>query len=183
MTLLQSLCYGRLNMLLSTESICGSSKQHLVVTSACCMVFRRVGPKEEVSIDLYEDHDCLETVHTTQVALGSDPAPGRHTVFITSMSGKYAIGTLERGRCEQFPIDLMAASDMKFSHSGDSDVYVSGYKTLTMLGSDDEGHYMYDESEEEEEQEDDEKAPAAVPLNGKKPKVGTLVSHCHVHMH
>ncbi len=131
----------------------------------------RVGPKEDVSLELYQDQDCLETVHTTQVALGPDPAPGRHTVFVTSMSGKYAIGTLEKGRCEQFSVDFMAADDMKFSHSGDSDVYITGYKTMTVLGSDDEGQYMYDEDEEEEEEEDDEEAPAAVLLNGKKPKV------------
>ena len=133
----------------------------------------RVGKGKEVSVaqDLYDDHESYEMVHTTQVALGPSPLPGRHTVFVTSVSGRFAIGTLEMARCEQFSVDFMAADDMKFSHTGDSDVHITGYKTLTTLGSDDEGpQYVYGD-EDDEEDEDDEDAPSAVPLNGKQIKV------------
>ena len=39
-----------------------------------------------------------------QVALGDKPAAGRHTVFVSTRDGRFAIGTLEKGRIEQFQV-------------------------------------------------------------------------------
>jgi hypothetical protein len=133
----------------------------------------RVPPKEEVSVTEDFDGEVLETIHTTQVALGDDPAPGRHTIFVTSSSGRYAIGTLEKGRCEHFSVDFTTggvADSLKFSHSGASDVYITGYKTQSTFMTDDDDEYRADDSEEEDDEDADE-PPQAVPLGRKKPKV------------
>lgn len=132
----------------------------------------RVGPKEEVSVSQQEDEDVLQTFHTTQVAFGEDPAPGRHTVFVTTSSGRYAIGTLEKGKCEQFSIDFMgAAEDLTFSHTGTSEVFITGYKTLSVFMSDDDEGMIMGEDEMDDDEEDDEEAPEGVPLRRRKLKV------------
>lgn len=125
----------------------------------------KVQPKEEVSVMEEVDDDVLQTIHTTQVALGEDPAPGPHTVFVSTSSGRFAIGTLEKGRCEHFPVDFTtagAADSVRFSHSGASDVYITGYKTQSSFFTDDEDDY------DQEEEEGDEEAPNAVPINRRK---------------
>ena len=38
------------------------------------------------------------------MALGDKPAAGRHTVFVSTRDGRFAIGTLEKGRIEQFQV-------------------------------------------------------------------------------
>lgn len=38
------------------------------------------------------------------MALGDRPAAGRHTVFVDTRDGRFAIGTLEKGRTEQFQV-------------------------------------------------------------------------------
>ncbi len=132
----------------------------------------RIKPKEEVSVSQQEeDEDILQTIHTTQVAFGEEPAAGRHTVFVTTGSGRFAIGTLEKGRCEQFSIDFMAgaAEELTFSHTGVSDVYITGYKTQSVFVSDDEDGMIMGEDDDEDDH--DEEAPDAVPLRRKKLKV------------
>ncbi|KAK9823332.1 hypothetical protein WJX72_001993 [[Myrmecia] bisecta] len=125
-----------------------------------------------------QEHDQVEdaiiAVHATQVALGESPQSGRHTIFAEAKGGKFVIGTLEKDRCEQFQVDYMATDEVRFSHSGNSDVYITGYKTTTPTLDDDmPGYDMDDSSEEEEEAEDDEPVPRAVTIaNGvQKPKV------------
>ena len=68
------------------------------------------------------------SIHLTQVALGSDAAAGPHTVFAVKDKSSYAIGTLEKGRCEQFAVDYMSTTNVVFKHSGPSDVYLTGYR-------------------------------------------------------
>ena len=55
----------------------------------------------------------------------------------------FAIGTLDRDRCPQFSIDLTLASDqVTIHHTGASNVFVTGYKTVAAMAygddSDDE---------------------------------------------
>ena len=121
----------------------------------------KVPANESVSLEggLIGGH--VETPHITQVALGANPKPGRHTVFIEANDSKVAIGTLEKDRCEQFQVDFVA-NDMVFSHTGKSEVYMSGYNTMSA--------FEVESSEEEsEEEDDDEDVPAAVPLKQNKP--------------
>ncbi len=136
----------------------------------------KIGAKEEVSVSQQEDDDVLQTFHTTQVAFGEAPAPGRHTVFVTTSSGKYAIGTLEKGKCEQFSIDFMAgaAEELTFSHTGSSDVFITGYKTQSVFLSDDDEGMIMGEDEIDDDEEDDDEAPEGVPLRRRKVKVCPL---------
>ena len=142
--------------------------------------------------------DGLSLIHATQVALGPNPAPGRHTVMAirsTGVSGKgraFPIGTLEAGKCEQFSVDLMWSmlrggdsggerfggaaegygADIAFMHSGKSDVFITGYKTVTTSLLDEERGYssgedddeLSDEFSSDEEASGDEEAPLGVPL-------------------
>ena len=98
--------------------------------------------------------------HITNVALGPNPKPGRHTVFAQGNGMKAVVGTLEMGRCEQFQVDLVAR-DIVFSHTGKSDVYLTGYNTMSAAAA-----YFDDMSEEDddEESEDDEDVPNGVPM-------------------
>ncbi|PSC67465.1 hypothetical protein C2E20_8858 [Micractinium conductrix] len=137
-----------------------------------------VPPGKPIVVEAEFDEDMGETLHLTQVALGDKPKPGPHVVFVGNSEGKrFAIGTLEAGRCNQFTCDLTFAMDkVTLSHSGGSDVHFTGYRVEHLLpGSEDEdGYYMGSDeegSEEEEESSDDEEAPDAVPFKGlaKKP--------------
>lgn len=119
-----------------------------------------------------DDDDGVSLVHATQVALGPDPAPGRHTVFAVQDGARTPVGTLQAGVCEQFTLDLMwsalagvPGAAVAFAHSGASPVYVSGYKTVTSLLDDasdggepgsDEFESDDDESEESSESEEEE---------------------------
>ena len=121
------------------------------------LIGAKVSAGQSVSLDGGVVSGNLETPHITQVALGADPKPGRHTVFIEANDTKVAIGTLEKDRCEQFQVDIVA-NDMVFSHTGKSDIYVSGYNSISA--------FDIESSEEEsnDKDEDDEDVPAAVPL-------------------
>lgn len=130
------------------------------------IVWELIGAKvpagDSVSLDGGVVSGHLETPHITQVALGANPKPGRHTVFIEANDTKVAIGTLEKDRCEQFQVDFVA-NDMVFSHTGKSDVYLSGYNSISAFDVESD-----EEDYEDEEDEDDEDAPAAVPLQQQK---------------
>ena len=150
--------------------------------------------------------DGVALVHATQVALGPNPAPGRHTVMAIRSPGgtgkgrAFPIGTLEAGKTEQFSIDLMWSmlrgdggsdgseriadggvgfGDISFMHTGMSDVYITGYKTVTTLLDGEGGYSSGEEGEvssddfsssdaEEESDDDEEEAPLGVPLRGRK---------------
>ena len=103
--------------------------------------------------------------HITNIALGPDPKSGRHTVYVEGdgAKGKIVVGTLEKGRCEQFTVDLPV--DVQYSHSGKSDVYLSGFTTTSgQEGSDEEEDDEFDEEADDFDDEDDVDAPQAVPL-------------------
>ena len=105
-----------------------------------------------------DDFGVAHRPHITNVALGPDPKPGRHTVFAEGSGTKAVVGTLEMGRCEQFQIDFVAR-DLVFSHTGKSDIYLTGYNTTSTPYF--EG--MSDE-DDEEDSEDDEDVPQGIPL-------------------
>lgn len=45
------------------------------------------------------------------------------------------MGTLDREKCTHFSIDFTLATDQVFfSHTGDSDVYLTGYRTTSLIG-------------------------------------------------
>lgn len=134
----------------------------------------------------------IETVHLTQVALGANPAKGPHVVYITKEDGeKIAICTLDSDRFPHTSINITVATGaISISHTGNSDVFVSGYRTtsLSLAGLDDEDDYPFymdgkpisllagegdsdsedDESssEEEESSDDEDAAPMAVRIPG-----------------
>ena len=75
---------------------------------------------------------CL---HITQAALGDKPKTGRNIVYAVTGKDKFAVGTLEVGRVEQFSLDLMLASDVSFQTQGPNEVYLTGYKYASQLAS------------------------------------------------
>jgi len=55
---------------------------------------------------------------------------------------KFAIGTLNKKNCPQFSVDFTLATDqINISHTGDSDVFVSGYRTTSLLGYGDDDEF------------------------------------------
>ena len=68
---------------------------------------------------------CL---HITQAALGDKPKAGRTTIYAVTGKTRFAVGTLEAGRVDQFSMDTMVASDVSFQTQGPNDVYLTGYK-------------------------------------------------------
>ena len=105
-----------------------------------------------------DDVDIAVRPHITNVALGPNPKPGRHTVIAESKGSRAVVGTLEMGRCEQFQVDLVAR-DLTFSHTGKSEIHLTGYCTSSspyMDGISDE--------DDDEESEDDDEVPTGVPL-------------------
>lgn len=63
-------------------------------------------PGKPVSVNDVEDSESrIWTLHITQFALAKNPKPGRNTVSIIKDDGRdYVLGTLEKGRCEQFQV-------------------------------------------------------------------------------
>lgn len=60
----------------------------------------------------FNTHLRSRATTSSQVALGDKPKPGPHVVFVGNSEGKrFAIGTLEAGRCNQFTCDLTFAMD------------------------------------------------------------------------
>ena len=112
--------------------------------------------------------------------------PCKFTVPLSYIAaGKFAVGTLDKDKCTHFSLDITIASDVvQFSHTGDSDVHVTGYKTVgissgmyedVLYGRDDseeedsdydgeEESSDYDEEDEEEDDDDDDEAPEGIPL-------------------
>ncbi len=128
------------------------------------------------------------------MALGDQPAAGRHTVFVKTREGRFAIGTLEKGRVEHFQVDYMADANMTFSHTGASSVFITGYKSTTSLAlmeseddDDLEGRALtmgeLDDDDEEEEEEEDDEAPLGVPMNGGMSAMQKVQRTCKHHAH
>ncbi len=83
----------------------------------------QIKPKQEVSVAEELDENSLVTIHITQLALGDKPSGDRHTVFITTEKGKYAVGTLDMDR-PHFSVDFMGAESLlSLSHTGESIPY------------------------------------------------------------
>ncbi|KDD71965.1 hypothetical protein H632_c4085p0, partial [Helicosporidium sp. ATCC 50920] len=142
-------------------------------------------------VEPYQDEDAMESIHLTQVALGEKPGKKPHVVFVQQGDDKIAIGTLETGRCAQFQVDFTLGTDpVHLSHSGDSEVFVSGYRTMTITPEMGDMYDDYEDSDEDsdeeidsdelpsshEESDEGEEAPAAVPMaNGGGSKKGRVV--------
>lgn len=86
------------------------------------------GTTVEVPIQNVEDSSVI--LHITQVALGANPKAGPHTVFVVRDGQEFAIGTLEKGRCEQFSVELSCTTDLSFRHSGQTDIHLTGYRLV-----------------------------------------------------
>jgi hypothetical protein len=101
--------------------------------------------------------EAVETIHLTQVALGHLAAMGGHTVYIghEAAEGKFSVGTLDKERCTQFGMDITVATDkILLSHTGKSDVFVTGYQTVAMAPlSDDDDEALYGDGGSESESE------------------------------
>lgn len=126
-----------------------------------------------------DDMGVAHRPHITNVALGPDPKPGRHTVFAQGNGTKAVVGTLEIGRCEQFQIDLVAC-DLIFSHTGKSDIYLTGYNTTSTPYFD-----GMSDDDDDEDSEDDEEAPEGVPLKKSQlmsSKVFTPLGQAIIHL-
>eukprot|EP00894_Picocystis_sp_ML_P003318 jgi/Pico_ML_1/53835/g4310.t1 len=113
------------------------------------------GSEDEDTVPIAEE----EYVHITQVALEPGSSPGKSTTLYIEVAGtKFALGTLEQGRCEQFSLDVVVDETFELSHSGKGVVSVTGYRTLLRdmslfdeYDSEDEDELGEEESEEEEE--------------------------------
>lgn len=109
----------------------------------------KVRPNETVHFNEYDPASEKSThLHVTQAALGLNPKAGRHVV----LAGKGVIGSLELGRCEHFPLDLIFTCDTTFTVVGPSEAHLSGYTTTSTLFGAEDGP------------SDDEEAPAGVPV-------------------
>lgn len=86
------------------------------------------GKESHIAPHLRDKEGCSVSVHLTQVALGADAAAGPHTVSAVAGKTQYAIGTLVKGRIEQFSVDYMCTTDVAFRNSGQSAVYLTGYR-------------------------------------------------------
>lgn len=65
-----------------------------------------------------------------QAALGAKAKPGPHVVFVEKGGQKFAVGTLEGGRCPQFSCDITFAMDEVRSRLHSANVLV-----VTVLAS------------------------------------------------
>jgi hypothetical protein len=132
----------------------------------------------------------MEIVHITGCALGEKATKEPHVVKIIpiTLEGKQkpevALGTLQAGRTDQFPVDFGFSNGMAFRHTGKSSVFLSGYLTRSYTSTDSDDEYEEDEDDEDEdEDEDEEEAPNAIPLANGGIKVhmagrcSPLVSH------
>ena len=101
---------------------------------------------------------------------------------------KYAIGTLDKDKCTHFSVDITLTTDsIQISHTGESPVYVTGYRMQDFFPEDEDDYDMLegedfssdeysDESESSEEEEEDEEVPRAVPLtSGEKQKARAMI--------
>lgn len=105
-----------------------------------------------VPLKAEESDSRMETFQITQVALGENTGTKRSTVLLNDGSNEWVIGSLIPGKCEQFQTDYMGRQSIALRHTGDGDVFVSGFKTITSL---DDFEDDDDEDEEEGEEEDD----------------------------
>jgi len=81
-------------------------------------------------------------------------------VFLISAKGRFTLGTLRKGACEQFSVDLAVGEEFALEHTGGSTVHVTGWKQ-TLVPMDDE---------DEDEQEAREPAPSVAFLRSHSPQ-------------
>jgi len=112
----------------------------------------RVPPGKEVDVGHTPGpmDDSLDTIHLSQVALGPDAKPGRHVVWVRFSGQKSVIGSVTLGGIEQFQIDFPVNRELQVSHSGPSDVYLTGYTTHQFLPLE------YSDSDDEDDDDSDE---------------------------
>lgn len=117
----------------------------------------RVPPRKHVEIGCAPgpSDDSLDTIHLSQVALGPDAQKGRHVVWVDFDGTKSVIGSLTLGGIEQFQIDFPVNRELKISHSGSSDVYLTGYTTHQFLTLEDDSTSDGGESDSEDEEAQD----------------------------
>ncbi len=73
-----------------------------------------------------------------QAALGDKPKQGGHTIFVEKDGEKFALGTLDKDKCTHFSLDIHLATDvMKLSHTGKSEVYLTGYEAVSVANDED----------------------------------------------
>lgn len=73
-----------------------------------------------------------------QAALGDKAKNGAHTIFVEKEGEKFALGTLDRERCTHFSLDIHIATDsITISHTGKSDVYITGYEAISVNAEED----------------------------------------------
>jgi hypothetical protein len=119
-----------------------------------------------------QSEDAFEVLHVTACALGEKPDEGPHVVKVIvedADQGEVPIvmGTLcAKSRIFQFSADMGVSEDTTFINTGKTTVFLSGYKTISMIevsedmDSDEEGGFYSDE----EEESDDDEPPQAVPI-------------------
>lgn len=112
-----------------------------------------------------EDSDTMvTTVQITSVALGEKAGDGRTVVYCGNGSSEWVMGSLIPGRCEQFQVDYMGRQPITLRHTGKGDVYVSGFKTLTLLEDEDEDEEtpVFEDTDEDEDEDDEDEEDVGV---------------------
>lgn len=99
-----------------------------------------------VALSAEESDSTMETFQITQVSLGENAGTKRSVVHLNDSTNEWVIGSLIPGKCEQFQTDYMGRQSIFLRHTGDGDVFVSGFKTITSL----------DDFEEDDDDEDGE---------------------------
>ncbi len=106
---------------------------------------------KSVPLRAEESDKTMETFQITQIALGENAGSKRSVVLINDGSNEWVIGSLIPGKCEQFQTDYMGRQSVTLRHTGDGEVWVSGFKTITSLDD-----FEEDDDEDDEEEDDEE---------------------------
>jgi hypothetical protein len=90
-----------------------------------------VPAKQTVHFAAERSENRMETYQITQVALGESAS--KSVVYFNDGSDEWVVGTLTPNGCEQFATDYMSRQPIKVRHTGSGSVYISGFKTITVM--------------------------------------------------
>jgi hypothetical protein len=96
----------------------------------------RVPPNKKVTVDV--DENRMEMVHLGKIALGPKPGTAPHCVLISDAEhDDIALCTLDRSE-RQTSVEFVITQRTVLHHTGDSDVYFSGFKSYDGDGDEEE---------------------------------------------
>jgi hypothetical protein len=134
----------------------------------------KVPANKQVSLLVDDAPDRLEMIHVSKVALGpkADKSTKPHCVTIhDNEHGDIVLCTLSHKASKyQSSVEFVVTSRVVVSHTGDSDVYLSGFRSTELIEVD-------DEDEDEDEQLAEMGAPS-LPNGNVKVQVSAKLTCC-----